>query len=902
MHFRPVLLLGLFLVFGIAVVPAQPFLPPGMMHPQPTPDGDDLFVHHVVDRYNRIHAVWATQTDYDGSSGNDPDIYYMRFDRGGWCAPQVVNSYGHGDLNDDERDPRVAVGPDGVIHCVWSTNSPHAGTGFDRDILYSRNDGSGWSTAVPVNSYATTEDPPWVSPHDDNLPNLVVCPDGRVVAAWQSEHPLSNGADLDIHYSILQGATWSPAASLNSNAATDTGDDLGPVRLLVSSDGSVYAVWSTNDDFRVLNPVGSDYDIVFAVMSPAGSWGMLSEVCANARSDSGDDRFPAAVLWENGPVTELHVVWQSTDDVSGSGTDTDILHAAVGWMTILPLGEPAGFVNSETVHDGAARDEMPSLCIEPGGVLHCAWQSQADPATGSDFDIFHATNASRGSSWSQAELIGLNGYFDQPGENDERPTILCAPNGVMSVAWQSNDDLGGLAGPDRDIFHAFGSSRGVTRPEWINSTARNDSGGPQNWDLDSGLSVAVDPENRLHAVWFSDCAALAGGGTGGDADVFHAILEPEGWGPAELVNTNGETDSGRDYYSAMAIGTDGRVHVVWASEENIGGTVGNDWDIFYAVRDGSGWSAPEPADSEAGSDQNSSDPNDDTPALAVGEDGTVFVAWLTDQGGEQNLSFAQRGPGGWSPAILVENSMGGSEHYDPFLILDSQQRPHILWSSDADYNSAGSDSDVFHAWRDQGTWSVEFVNDAANDSGGDRTPDAVFDSQGRLLVVWTSHFDVEGAGTDPDLFYSLFSDSGSTIGRLLLDWGRNDTGEDWNCDLAFDRNGQLHLVWQSSDPLGSNQAGIDFDIAYAVIAPEATFPAVPAISLANASGYGSQEGLARDQVPQILIDDRGYVHFAWESADSLGDDIGEDYDLLYARRTFPLLGAYARSQAWSFYR
>jgi len=51
----------------------------------------------------------------------------------------------------------------------------------------------------------------------------------------------------------------------------------------------------------------------------------------------------------------------------------------------------------------------------------------------------------------------------------------------------------------------------------------------------------------------------------------------------------------------------------------------------------------------------------------------------------------------------------------------------------------------------------------------------------------------------------------------------------------------------------------------------------------------------------VLVDHDGYVHFAWNSDDSLGGTIGLDRDVLHSRTNFATPG-YTAASRWQLYR
>jgi hypothetical protein len=133
------------------------FAPPGVINAGATVDsGEDVQVKHVVARNGVFHAVWASQNDYTGTSGGDPDIFYSRNAGSGWSIPILVNSYGTADnsIANDDREPVLAIDAAGKLHCLWQSNYIFAGAGADWDVFYASFDGAAWSVALPA-TYCT---------------------------------------------------------------------------------------------------------------------------------------------------------------------------------------------------------------------------------------------------------------------------------------------------------------------------------------------------------------------------------------------------------------------------------------------------------------------------------------------------------------------------------------------------------------------------------------------------------------------------------------------------------------------------------------------------------------------------------------------------------------------------
>src|SRR6185436_12999217 len=94
------------------------------------------------------------------------------------------------------------------------------------------------------------------------------------------------GADSDIltSRSTDQGATWSPATPLNSNAMTDSGSDYQP-SVAYHGNGRWIAIWQTQDSLG--NTIGTEGDILVSVSQDDGiSWSAPAPLNTNAASDS----------------------------------------------------------------------------------------------------------------------------------------------------------------------------------------------------------------------------------------------------------------------------------------------------------------------------------------------------------------------------------------------------------------------------------------------------------------------------------------------------------------------------------------------------------------------------------------------------------------------------------------
>ncbi|MCC6797357.1 MAG: exo-alpha-sialidase [Candidatus Hydrogenedentes bacterium] len=210
----------------------------------------------------------------------------------------------------------------------------------------------------------------------------------------------------------------------------------------------------------------------------------------------------------------------------------------------------------------------------------------------------------------------------------------------------------------------------------------------------------------------------------------------------------------------------------------------------------------------------------------------------------------------------------------------------IVWESDKDLGGTGSDSDI-HFCRsiDSGaTWSspAALNTNAAADTGFDHAPQIATDGSGNWTAVWHSYEDLNGAGTDADIFISYSSDGGATWSApdLLNRNGTTDKKNDLNPSIATDGAGRWICVWVSNENVGGS--GSDQDILCSSLTRGGTAKEIwtlPAVVNSNATS-----DTANDRTLQIATDRDGTWIAVWVSNDdALG--FGGDADVFHARLT-----------------
>ena len=294
-------------------------------------------------------GVWITVWDAICASCNDRDIMYSRSLDGGitWTAPDGVNEGWATDPSEHhESQPSLATDGSGNWLAVWQRSSVGVPgpIGNDRDIMVatSTDGGSTWNTPIPVNSDAPTDSAP------DELPSLATDGAGHWVVVWDKN------PDIMVSRSTDLGVTWSAMASLNSDSGAANILNRTPV-IETDGQGVWVAGWESilnfagNDwDLRFARS-----------LDQGATWGAFASLNSNAATDTGSDfdlsLTPAGnnqwvALWHSidahaSTSVDSGASWSTVSTISETTTGTDRArspHAATDgtgtWVTVWGRG------------------------------------------------------------------------------------------------------------------------------------------------------------------------------------------------------------------------------------------------------------------------------------------------------------------------------------------------------------------------------------------------------------------------------------------------------------------------------------------------------------------------------------------------------------------------------------
>jgi len=365
-------------------------------------------------------------------------------------------------------------------------------------------------------------------------------------------------------------------------------------------------------------------------------------------------------------------------------------------------------------------------------------------------------------------------------------------------------------------------------------------------------------------------AGLLSGVTGGEGgwSALEQITVDPGW--SGLASSNG---------TAVAVATDGRVHVVWHDERE-GST-----EVYYRSRDPLlGWTEPETPISHGAVDARNA-------SVLVAPDGGLVVIWEDRRTGPWVVYRNVRTPdGAWLPAdeIVSESSADARK---PSAVFDEAGRLHVVWQDAREngyhvytrrYDASGATEPEPITAPSRSAWNPYVGRGLAGDlhmtwhetrSEGwkilhkEYRASAGWDTTAELITQfpstsWDARFIVDPAG----LLHVFWADDRAE--NFEIYYKKKYPGHPWGDDKQFttaantssgprpvvDAAGNMHVVWE------------DFRTGLSTIFYK---------KITAATGWDRQDTRLSDGIstawdPSITVDGRGDIHVVW-SGNSTGN-------------------------------
>ncbi|MCC6795983.1 MAG: exo-alpha-sialidase [Candidatus Hydrogenedentes bacterium] len=366
---------------------------------------------------------------------------------------------------------------------------------------------------------------------------------------------------------LASAVSFKTPVPLNSNSASDSGDDAKPV-VVTDKLGHWVTVWQSNDTLG--DTIGSDFDILVSLSNDNGAtWSAPEALNSNAAADAGDDKEPVLTTDSAGHWV---CVWQSTTALGMTdGADTDLFVSTSNdngatWSDVEAL-------NTTYESDGSVVDTSPSVATDDAGVWVCAWESDNSlgDTIGADLDILVSRSTDNGATWSTPAPAKATAGTDGAA-TDEKPCIIGCAFDRFIIAWQTNDTLGGFYDGAGDIIHAYSENHGVT---WIGPLGLSNNPNLINNGPDENVSLATDGNGTVLALWDGYRTFNA---TQTDRDIFVAYSQNNGIGFSWYADLSPDTAAGFKDENPVAV-TDGKSTwlAMWERTSDQGGSTDVDF-------------------------------------------------------------------------------------------------------------------------------------------------------------------------------------------------------------------------------------------------------------------------------------------------------------------------------------
>jgi hypothetical protein len=209
----------------------------------------------------------------------------------------------------------------------------------------------------------------------------------------------------------------------------------------------------------------------------------------------------------------------------------------------------------------------------------------------------------------------------------------------------------------------------------------------------SGVDLAIGPEDRLYAVWEDGRLAAWQGGSA----IFFALSEPDERGRAfsDAIRLPALGEDVEQFSPSIAVGTDGVIHVAWHQRSRGTDVTGGPyWEVHYTRSRDGGYTWMDPIRISQPNNRNNTDP--DVAALAGDK---AYVGWEMDKypGRALTLALVEQGSRKWFREDIGASTDRWERNGDLCLATTTSGLLHAVWaSSDLDGGGSVIESQIFY--------------------------------------------------------------------------------------------------------------------------------------------------------------------------------------------------------------
>jgi len=565
-------------------------------------------------------------------------------------------------------------------------------------------------------------------------------------------------------------------------------------------------------------------------LSDMGGDETYDATCAAVAYNSADDEY--LVVWDGDDNTgglvdgEYEVFGQRVSAVTGAQIGKDFRLSDMG-----PDGDPDYDANNPAVAYNSADNQY--LVV---------WEGDDDTAmlVDGEYEVFGqrvdaATGAEIGAN--DFRISDMGGTGDPDYDAREPAVVYNSAANQYLVVWYGDDDTGVLVDNEHEIF---GQRVNAATGAQIGLDLRLSDMGPNGDSAFGAYFPAVaynSTDNEYLVVWHGDddTAVLVDN----EFEIFGQRLDATGAGVGANdfrisdMGGTGDPDYDANYPAVTYNSAANEYLAVWEGDENTGGLVDGELEIFMQRLDAATGTAVGANDfrlSDMGSDGDT-DYDARIPTVTYNSmDDEYLVAWYGDDdtGGLVNMEyeiFSQRVDGTTGAQIGTDfrlSDMGGtgntifSASYPAVVYNSAEDQYLVVWHGDDNVGRlVDQEFEIFGQRVDAATGAELGPDFHLSDMGGDKTYDATratvaYNSANKqYLVVWGGD---DNTGGLVDGEYEVFGQrvnavTGVQIGKdfRLSDMGPDgDPDYDANCPAVAYNNAdnQYLVVWRGDDNTG----------------------------------------------------------------------------------------------------
>lgn len=366
-------------------------------------------------------------------------------------------------------------------------------------------------------------------------------------------------------------------------------------------------------------------------------------------NNAGDSFAPSIAVAPNGTP---YVAWY--DSSNGSSYEIYVKKwNGSSWVDVGANSSSGGGISNNT-----GDSTRPSITIAPNNTPYVAW---SDNSGGAYSEIY--VKKWDGSGWVEVGTGSASngGISNNPGPS-HNPSISVAPNGTPYVAWTD-----------------YSSNEEIYVKKWNGSSwtevglgSASSGGISDNPGSSSQPDIAIDSNNMVYIAWTDSSA--------GDSEIYLRMWNGVSWIQLSNSATGGgiSNNTSGSWFPSIAISFDGVPYVAWENVNN------SDYQIYVRAWNGYSWTQVGYNSANGGGISNN-DGYSSTPSIAIGPNGTPYVAWEDDSGGGLSEIFVRMWNGSYWAQIGGNSAFGGgisnnnSSSRSASIFIDSNNSPYVTW-------------------------------------------------------------------------------------------------------------------------------------------------------------------------------------------------------------------------------